>query len=85
MYLIYGLSTTKCIMSYWVNLFILHFVFFIRPLYCKHYNGGIDRFSDSSSLSWFSVGLIGGFLLLRYFSGVVSHPGISRCHNTLFL
>ena len=26
-------------------------------------------------------GSTGGFLLLRYFSGIVSHPGFSRCHN----
>ena len=28
------------------------------------------------------LGSIGGFLLLRYFSGIVSHPGILQCHNT---
>ena len=31
---------------------------------------------------WVSTG---GFLLLRYFSGVFHTIGISRCHNTLFL
>ena len=30
-------------------------------------------------------GSAGGFHLLRYFSGVVSHQGVSGCHNTLFL
>ena len=27
-------------------------------------------------------GLTGGFLLLQYFSGIVSQPGVSGCHNT---
>ena len=52
MFLIYGSSTTKCIVSYLVNLFILHFVFFIRPYILQALQGGgIVRFSDSSSLA----------------------------------
>ena len=59
MYLIYGLSTIKCIVSFLVNLFILRFVFLIRPyIYCKHYSGGIVRFSDSSSLNIFYLKLL---------------------------
>ena len=27
-------------------------------------------------------GSTGGFLLFRYFSSIVSHPGVSGCHNT---
>ena len=30
-------------------------------------------------------GSTGGLLLLRDFSGVVSQPSVSGCHNTLFL
>ena len=31
------------------------------------------------------MGTNGGFLLVRDFSGVVSQPSVSGCHNTLFL
>ena len=44
-----------------------------------------EGFLTYSCLFLVHSGSTGSFLLFQYFSGVVSHRRISRCHNTLFL